>query len=221
MALFPFLAIIAFFELAAYYRLFAVPLHSRLGLQDLTSLFIPLISAKRGYNIIGFYHVPIAPLLIGLLMLIKARRFNVIFILILAFVLSFVNSFSNTATVMFYSIVSLCAAVLIAEGFCGLSYAAVADTKWVLISIAAMGFFAIVTLMLATKYFQFFGLADDYARLLIESAKMYILGAVAAGIILFMARAKLRVLWIRRLVLGLAVAIDVFYGARFIVDSIL
>jgi len=85
-----------------------------------------------------------------------------------------------------------------------------------------LGTFAIAALLLATKYFQIFlGLAAGYARLFTQTGKMYILGAVAVGIIFFIIRAKLRVTVIRLIILSAAMAIDVFFSARFVLDKIL
>ena len=50
---------------------------------------------------------------------------------------------------------------------------------------------------------------------------MYILGTIAVAIIFFMARAKVRAAALRWVLLCLAVAVDIFLGARFIVDRIL
>jgi len=50
---------------------------------------------------------------------------------------------------------------------------------------------------------------------------MYILGAIATAIIFFIARAKLRITAVRWAILGVAAAVDIFLGARFIVDKIL
>jgi len=85
-----------------------------------------------------------------------------------------------------------------------------------------MGAMGLVTLLLATKYFQtFLFLGAGYARLFAETGKLYVMGAVVIGTIFFMARAKLRVWWLRWVILCLAMGVDIFLGARFIVDSIL
>ncbi len=81
---------------------------------------------------------------------------------------------------------------------------------------------AIAALLLATRYFQvFLSLADNYARLFIQTAEMYILGAVAMMILFFVARAKLRIDRVRWAVVCLSAAVDIFLGARFIIDRIL
>jgi len=83
-----------------------------------------------------------------------------------------------------------------------------------------MGTLAIVTLLLATKYLQTFaGFASEYAKLFIEAAKMYILGAIAVAILFFMTRAKLRIVPLRWALLCSTMALDIFLGASFIIDK--
>ena len=85
-----------------------------------------------------------------------------------------------------------------------------------------MAILSIVTLLLATEYFQVFaGLGAKYAKLLTQTAKMYILGTITVAILFFMVRAKLRIQWLRWVILCSASAVDIFLGARFIVDRVL
>ena len=103
----------------------------------------------------------------------------------------------------------------------GLVSAGWADRGWTLLPAVVSAALAIVTLLLATKYFQIFlGLGAKYARLFVEAAKMYILGAIAVGIIFFMARAKLRLRWLRQVLLCSSMAVDIFLGGQFVIDKI-
>ena len=80
---------------------------------------------------------------------------------------------------------------------------------------------SLVTLLLATRYFEIFaGLGASYGKLFAETAKMYILGAIAVAILFFMSRARLRICWLRWIVLCSAMGVDIFLSARFIVDKI-
>ncbi|MHC4159080.1 MAG: hypothetical protein ACYSSO_08375 [Planctomycetota bacterium] len=196
----PFLVVLLFFRISAHLRLFAIPVQAKLHLADLPGLLAPLAMLNRGSVLVGFYHVPIAVLLMGLLMLIAARRLGPICVLTLPV---------------------LCCSVLVGMGMQGLVLAGFADRKWVLASSIVMFALALTALLMATKYFQVFaGLGDKFAVLLVETAKMYILGAVAAAVIFFMARAKLRVTILRVVLLIVAMAVDIFFGARFIIDRI-
>ena len=223
-AILPFLAIVAFFQISTHYRLFPVSMQAQLHPADLTGLFAPLITAKQKITLIGFYHIPIAAWVIGFCMMLAARRFSVVIIIALGVGLSFYddfNSYVEVSSLMWLTIPVLCCSVLVGEGMQGFASAGFNDRAWILITTAVMAILAILTLMLATKYFQtFLGLGSGYARLFTEAGKMYVLGAIVTAIIFFMIRAKLRMQLLRRLVLSAAIAVDIFIGARYIVDKV-
>ena len=50
---------------------------------------------------------------------------------------------------------------------------------------------------------------------------MYVLGAIVLMTLFFVARARLRVAFLRAAVICAALAVDIFLGARFVVDAIL
>lgn len=220
----PFLAIILFFKATVHYRLFAVPAQAGLEPDKIYSLIAPLVAAKQGTTLIGFYHIPIAALIMGFALLIKARRYSVMTVFALGIILSFcapVNSALEVSPIMWLTVSTLCCSIIIGIGLQGFASAGFADRKWILVTAIVMGSLAIVTLLLATKYFQvFLGLGSGYARLFTKEAKIYILGSVAFAIIFFLSRAKLRMHLLREAILFAAIALDVFLGARFIIDGI-
>lgn len=218
----PFLAILLFFHISTRFRLFAIPTQVKLHLADLAGLLTPLVIIKRSTTFVGFYHVPIAPLIMGISMLLTARRFGIMIILTAGTILAFCDSFLNISPIIWLTIPAVCCSVLIGAGAQGLASAGFNDRKWVLAIAIVMGSLAIVTLLLATKYFQIFaGLGAEYAKLFTETAKMYILGAITMTILFFIARAKLRIGWLRWVILCSSITADIFIGARFIIDKTL
>lgn len=218
----PFVVIPLIFQISSYYRLFPIMIHNKLHLADLVGLLVPLISAQRGMNLIGFYHVPIAALIIGFSILLTARRLGIIIIFSIGTILAFCDSFLNVSPIIWLSIPVLCCSVLIGVGMQGLICAGFADRKWVLADAVVMSILAIVTLLLATKYFQtFLSLGSGYAKLFAEAAKMYILGAITLAAVFFIARAQLRIRLLREFLFCVAIALDIFLGAQFIADRIL
>jgi len=218
----PFLAILLFFQMSTHYRLFAISIQTKLRLADLAGLLAPLVIAERSTTLIGFYHIPIAALMMGLSMLIMARRFGIMMILAIGTILAFCDSVLNTSPIIWLAMPVLCCSVLIGAGMQGLVCAGSADRKCVLMSAVIMVVLSLASLLLATKYYQIFaGLGVKHAKLFVQTAKMYILGTMAVAIIFFMARAKLRVAALRWGILCSAVAVDIFLGARIIVDRIL
>ncbi len=216
----PFLAIILFFEISAYYRLFAVPIPP-FHLSDLMGLLAPFVMVNKSITLVGFYHVPIVALLIGFAMLLAARRFGIMFIFAVGTILAFCNSIFNVSPMMWLTIPVLCCSIIIGAGFQALASASSADRKWVLAGVIVMLALAVIVLLLATKcQFAFAGMGMKYAELLLYTAEMYLLGAVAAGVLFFMAALNLRLHWLRWIILSAAAAVDIFLGARFIVDNI-
>jgi len=232
--LLPFLAILLFFRLLADvfvdYRLFAAPLGAQVRPSDLAGLLAPLVQAKRGAALVGLYHVPVAALVLGVVMMWKARRYGIFIVMLIGFLLAFSKSFLGAdkiawlgvSPILWLSIPLVWCAVLSGIGLQGLLEAGYADRKWVMAAAAILCTLAIVTLFLAAGYFQvLFGLADGYARLFVETAKMYLLGAIATGIIFLMIRQKLRVHWLRWAILGAALGMDIILGARYVIDTVL
>jgi hypothetical protein len=242
-ALLPFAVIVLFFRLAGRFGLYPVPINLKLNFSDLTGLAAPLVAAKRNKMLVGFYHIPIAALVMGLCMfavplenLVKGgivqkgkflkdlviRRSGVFVVFVAATVLAFCDSFGQVSPVIWLSISTLCLSVLIGVGTQGLISAGLTDRKWILLTAILLGVLAIATLLSATKCFQIIaGLGAGYARLLTETAKMYILGAVTVGMVFVITRSKLRLGFLRQILLCAVMSIDIFFGARFIVDTIL
>jgi hypothetical protein len=225
LATLPFIAIVLFFQLSVHVRLFAVSTQARLGIGDLGSVIAPLAIAKRGLaesNMIGFYHVPLAGLIIGIWMLVCSRRIGVMVIFTVGTILACFGPVLQVSPIVWFALPVLCCSILIGEGMQGLICAGGSDKGPLLTTVALMVLLAIVLLLLATKYFQAFaGLGDDYARLLVTSGVMYLLGAVAVAIIFFTAKVGLRAALLRKTILIAAMSIDIFLGAEIIVASIL
>ncbi len=220
LAVLPFLAILLFFIASSHYRLFAVPMQTRLHLADLAGLVAPLVVAEQNISLVGFYHIPIAALVMGFAIAFTARRLSVLIIFCLGVVLSSCRPMLVVSPIIWLGISILCCSIIIGAGLQGLCSAGLADRRWILLSMAFMAGLSIVTLLQATKYFQIFmGFGDEYANLFLADAKLYIAGTVALLVVFFIACAKLRFTWLRWTVLGSATVVDIFFGARFVVDN--
>jgi len=217
----PFLGIALFFQASARYHLYAVPTQIKLNSADLVGLFAPLIVAGREEVVVGFYHIPIAAFAVGFSMLLVARRFGVMIVFCLGVILAFCRPFLSISPIMWMTIPVLCCSIIIGAGAQGLVSAGSGDRKLLFAAVVIMAALSVTTLLFAVQYFQIFaGLGAEYANLFAETARMYILGMIAVAIFYFLARAKLRIHWLRWAILGSAMAVDIFFGARFIVDKI-
>lgn len=226
----PFLAMFLSFHLAAEHRLFIAPLQADVEPADLAGFVAPLVMARRSTAPIGLYHVPVAALVLGLAMMGKARRYGPLVVLGAGLLLAFCKPLLGPARVewigvspiLWLSISMTWCAVLIGIGIQGLIEAGFADRKWILAAGIVLGTLAVLSLLLAAKYFQvILGLADGYARLFVEEAKRHLAGALAMGILFVMARQKLRLHGLRWAILCVAMGLDIVLGARYIVERIL
>jgi len=221
----PFLAIVLFFQLAAHFRLYPVPIQLKLHAADVAGLFAPLVAAKRQMTLLGVYHVPLTGLVIGFAMLLAARRLKIMIILAVAAILAFCDSMFAVSPIIWLAISMLGCSIVAGAGMQGLVCAGLSDRKWILVSAIVMGTLAVAAALAAAPARLGF---DTLARLtsgaeplFAETAKMYALGAITMAILFFVVRARLRMHALRLLLLCGTMAMDIFLGARFVIGSIL
>ncbi|MHC4131535.1 MAG: hypothetical protein ACYSSP_04320 [Planctomycetota bacterium] len=191
-------------------------------MRDLISVFAPLVGVEQNSTLLGFYHVPVGALVMGISMLIISRRFGIMIILILGLIPAFCSSLMNISPVLWLTIPVLCCSVLIGEGIRGLAAASYTDRKWIFITGMIMILLSMAALVFATRYFQeFAGFGDKYAMLFVDTARMYILGAAAVSILFFMIRAKVRLYWLRLAILCSAMSVDIYLSSQMLVDKTL
>ncbi len=218
----PFAAIILFFQAAAYFKLFAISIHTRLDIKDLAGAVLPLFMAKKISSMVGFYHVPLAGLIFAIPMLIKARRFGVVLIIAAGAAMAFCSSFWNVSPILWWAIPALCCSIIIAAGLQALACAGPADKIWVLatgVILAGLAMMAALIEIQCKKTVS--AVMLDYANIAMHTAKMYLVGAISCGMIFGLTILKLRMAWLRWMILIIGLGFDIFYGAVFIVDLIL
>lgn len=222
LAILPFVVIAGIFRLAGQFGLYPLPTQIRLKPEDLLSILAPAALINRVGVPMGFYHVAIGALIIGFAMLVAARRYSVMVIFALGVILLLFDSFSGAARAIWLSVPLLCCAVLAGEGLEGIIHCGYSDRKWVLASATVLLACAITTLIFGTRATRVFaGLGSGYTRLFIEAAQMYVLGAIAVGVVFFLARGKSRLVWLRVAIICSAIAVDIFLGAGHTVDSVM
>ncbi len=222
LAILPFVVLAGLFRLAGQFGLYPIPTQIRIRMYDLSSILAPAAMVTRVDVLVGFYHVAIGALIIGLAMLAVSRRYSVMFIFALGVVLLVFDTFSGVARIIWLTVPVLCCAVLIGEGIEGIIHCGYSDRKWILASSIVLLACAIVALLFGTKATHVFaGLGSRYTRLFIEAAQMYVAGAIATGVVFFLARGKSRLAWLRVAIVCSAIAVDVFLGAGHVVDSVM
>jgi len=212
LALLPFLVISLFFRLCAQPRfgpLFPLPLDTKLHLADVLGLVAPLALKPHEFTF-GFYHVPLVIGLMGLFMYLAVHRIKVMIIVAAGLVLAFTGPVLQTPSIVWALIPMLYCSVLIGLGSQALTLTGRADTKWILLCLAAAAALALVTILPALKSPGAF----------LTSAKMYVLACVLMSSIFFITKAGCRWRTLRWVLLYAGLGIDILLGARFIVDKI-
>lgn len=218
----PFVIVAGIFKLAGLYGLYPIPNQIRIMPEDLLSIFAPTALINRVDVPIGFYHTAIGALIIGFSMLFAARRYSVMFIFALGVSLLLFDSFSGAARIIWLTVPLLCCSVLIGEGIEGIIHCGYSDRKWILASAVVLPACAVVALLFGTKATHIFaGLGAKYTRLFIQAALMYVVGAIATAVVFFLAKGKSRLVWLRAMIVFLAIGVDIFLGAGHIVDAVL
>lgn len=218
----PFLGVIIMFRLAALVHLYPVPVGAQIQVNDLSAILAPVALMGKVQILIGFYHVPIAALVLGIAMLIASRRYSVMAVFLIGVLLSIFDCVSGTARVMWLSVPLLCCCVLTGEGIEGLIHCGYRDRKWVLASGIVLLVCAVVSLLYAVKAAEvIFGFGMGYTGRFTEAAHMYIIGAIAIGTVFFLAKGKSRLLYLRLAIICAAMAVDIFSGAVYMIDRIM
>jgi len=215
----PFLAVGLLFEALAYLRLFPVPLQNRLTPAELTGLAVPLALAQRNLDTIGFYHIPLAALIIGISLLFAGRRFGIMSIFVGGTALAFCPPVLNISPLIWLTVPVLVCSILAGVGLQSLLSAGHADRKWVLSAAFVLAVLALVTILAARGYLHIGPLIEPTdLTILLQSSKLYLVGSIAVTIIYFLASIRLRMYSLRLAILGSAMAVDIFFGAGFIID---
>jgi hypothetical protein len=222
LVLLPFLLIVAFFKFSESIRFFAIPIQIHWNRYDFAGLIAPIATAGLNTVSLGFYHCPVAPLIIGFVMLIKAVRPAVLLLLASGMTLTVAPSFLGVSPVMWATIPSLCCAVLIGVGTEALIYAAKSDKTTVLSVTAAVAVLAVIVLFLAVRCQGIFaGLGEGYARQFVWSAKMYVTATAMLAVIFATMMLDFRYKPLRMLLVTAGLAVDIYLGAILMTGKIL
>ncbi|MFA7484504.1 MAG: hypothetical protein WCZ89_00555, partial [Phycisphaerae bacterium] len=100
----PFLAIVLFFQVAARLGFFPIPVQINIARDELIGLISQMAMAQKSNILLGFYHVPIGALIIGLSMLFAARRHGIIMIVAAGIILAFVGVFLAVSPIIWLAI---------------------------------------------------------------------------------------------------------------------
>jgi hypothetical protein len=213
LSLLPFLFIVLFFSVlgSARFRLFPIPIQTRLRIADMIGLLSTYRVTDEGSIFFGFYHLPLSALVMGLFVFFAAHRSGPAIVFILGLALALLDSIFQVSPLIWTAVPLVCCSILIGLGIQALAWSTAADKGWLLICACVTGLCALVTVLLGLRIENVF-LAD---------AAMYALAAVLVLIMFFIARGGLRLHWFRWLMLSAAFLLDILIGAQSLIKTIL
>lgn len=204
----PIFFILSAYEIAAGMRLYPIPLHTFLTVQSLAGIVNPT-GVKPEIFALGFYHVPMAGLIMGFILLIRTKRIWTIMLFAATFIAAFSRPFLNVPPVVWASIPVLFCSLMIAEGLETLILAGAADSKWLLTSVAILFSVILLNVLLTSKSGTF-----------PQSIGLYGVGVAAILLVSHVAQANLAWHSTRMLVIYPAVFIDIIISTRYVVGMI-
>lgn len=217
----PWGAIVGAFAMMVHSRRFVLPLQLTQSVWgDWASCFAPWALASQGRLVMGVYHVPLALSLMGLMVMLRARRWGPIGCLLLAVLLTLTQGLWQVSPLAWMSVFWVFVAVLCGVGADTLVTAGRSDLRWIVWAPVLQVTLAVLLLFAAGKYFQvLFG--DGAAKVLLYCSRFYLLGAVSLGGLAVIVARRLRWRAIRWALILLPVGVDLFFSGRFLVDRFL
>jgi len=205
----PFAFTMLAFEIAARLYLVPVPLQTITQFKSFMAIIFPFFARADAFPV-GFFHLPLAALVIGLAIFIKNRRIGSKILILIALTASFYKPILNVPPVFWLSIPVVVCSVMIAAGFQAIIITGKGDWKWIAAASAVSIAAAVSAFILAAGSQDFF----------IESAKLHTLAALALLTILFITRAGLALHKTRLVILLAAVSVDIIITAVLLMRSV-
>ena len=213
LTLLPFGAIGFFFWLCAQPWLplgpfFPMPKNEQFTINHFFGFVFPLSNTTS--FAFAFYHVPVAMIIMGIFIYAAARRFSILLLVGLGFALAFFDTFTVVSPVAWAIVPVLFCSILAGLGMQGLAWAGKGDKKWIAIT-------AMLTVSLAVVAM----LNPNPSNVTVIANSMYWMIAAILAAIYFIAKASLRWHKLRWIMLSAALAMDVVFGATYLIDKIM
>jgi hypothetical protein len=206
--LLPILFILSAYEVAAGMQFYPVPLNTSLTIPSLLGITNPT-GVKTDIFSPSFYHVSIAGLVMGFILLIRTNRIWTIVLFVAAVFAAFSTPLLNVPPAIWTSVPVLICSLLIAEGLEALVLSGASDSKWLLVSVAVLLLAILFNVLLTSK-----------SGVFPQSIGLYGVGIVTVLLIYFIAQSNLAWHSTRMLVLYPAIFIDIMISTRYIVGMI-
>jgi hypothetical protein len=212
LTLLPFAAIAGLFWAASHHwagPLFLMPKYRMLELSDLWGLITPLTFAWHPLTI-GFYHVPLIMILMGLLVFAVSGRETLLLPVLVGVILSLLGPILDVTPIIWLSFPALFLSVMSGLGIQAMAWAGKADRFWI-------GLCALAALILsATNYILSRSMSEPTPY--IHAAFLFLIAAAGVGIIFGLTCKSIRLTWLRWFILFGLCTYDIVVTSPSLVD---
>ena len=210
----PFITIVVFFAVAAYYGLYPIPHDQKLQLTPYTGLLTPLILKPLNFPYPGFYHAALAPLIFGLFLFFRIHRIGAILFCLIGIGLACYAVIGQTSPIIWAALPMLCFSIVAGLGLEGLVIASEPDRTALANCSVCMAVLAATSAIVAFKAHM----GTDV--LFFRATAWYAASAFAVYFILLLAVKDHRARVFRWTIFSLLLAVDIFISARTIIDRL-
>jgi hypothetical protein len=204
LSLLPILFILCAYEFAAGRYFYPIPINTSLTVQSLAGIIDPT-GIKPDIFAIGFYHVSIAGLIMGVVLLLETKRLWTIALFAITICAAFYRPLLDVPPVVWASVPVMLCSVMIAAGLEAIILAGAGDSKWLLTMTAILILFGLFSVLLT-------GVSGVIG--------LYGIGVAAVLLIFFIARGNFAWHSTRMLILYSAVFVDIIISTRHIFGMI-
>lgn len=214
LTLMPFAAIAGLFWIASHHwagPLFLMPKYRILEISDLWGLICPMTFASHPLAI-GFYHVPLIMILMGLLVFAVSGRETLLLPVLVGVILSLLGPILDVTPIIWLSFPALFLSVMAGLGIQAMAWAGKADRFWI-------GLCALAALILSAINFALSRSLSEPAPYS-HAALLFLAAAAAVGIIWGLASKSIRLTWLRWIILFGLCTYDIVMTSPTLVDSL-
>lgn len=214
LTLMPFAAIAGLFWVASHHwagPLFLMPKYRILEISDLWGLITPMTFAWHPLAI-GFYHVPLIMILMGLFVFAVSGRETLLLPVLVGVILSLLGPILDVTPIIWLSFPALFLSVMAGLGIQAMAWAGKADRFWI-------GLCVLAALLLSGFNFML-SLSNPQSAPYVHAAWLFIVSAAGVSVIFLLASKSIRLTWLRWIILFGLCVYDIVMTSPALVDSL-
>ncbi len=214
LTLMPFAAIAGLFWIASHHwagPLFLMPKYRILEISDLWGLITPMTFASQPMAI-GFYHMPLMMILMGLFVFAVSGRETLLLPVLVGVILSLLGPILDVTPIIWLSFPALFLSVMAGLGIQAMAWAGKADRFWIGLCVLAA--------LILSGFNYMLSLSNPQSAPYVHAAWLFFVSAAGIGVIFLLASKSIRLTWLRWIILFGLCVYDIVMTSPALVDSL-